>query len=96
MKCQDKEFKAHKVILAANSDYLAAYNRRQWLETETGMIDLSEDCEPDVLEVALRFMYGRKKPATDVLKPLERAYNLIDVATAADCFGIRGLAEAAT
>lgn len=54
---KDREFKAHKTILRARSSVFDAMFSHGLSESKSGIIPI-EDCEPDVFEEFLFFIYG--------------------------------------
>jgi speckle-type POZ protein len=63
-KVHDREFPAHKLILAARSEVFASMFQHPTKENLTNQIKI-EDIEPDVFQELLRFIYtGRVSTAT--------------------------------
>ncbi len=63
-KVRDREFPAHKLILAARSEVFASMFQHPTKENLTNQIKI-EDIEPDVFQELLRFIYtGRVSTAT--------------------------------
>lgn len=59
LKLQDKEFKAHKLILAARSPAFAAMFRHEMSEKQTGIINIT-DCDPESFPDFLEYLYCGK------------------------------------
>lgn len=55
--CEGEEFKVHKVILSAHSEYFAKQLSGAWKESLEGKIDI-KDFDASVVEGMLRFMYS--------------------------------------
>ncbi|RYP48289.1 hypothetical protein DL768_005799 [Monosporascus sp. mg162] len=54
--CNGKEFKAHKLILSAQSEFFSKAFAGDWKESDSGKIDL-EEVDVNVVEAMLHFMY---------------------------------------
>jgi len=57
IKCGDKVFYCHRVILARRSDYFKSMFENHFKEGQTGFIDM-ESLDAVTLEAILRFLYG--------------------------------------
>jgi speckle-type POZ protein len=57
IRCKNKEFKCHKVILAARSPVFKAMFTRDTLEAKSSLVTI-EDVNPDVLNEFLKFVYS--------------------------------------
>ncbi|CAG0901627.1 unnamed protein product [Darwinula stevensoni] len=62
----EKEFVAHKAILAARSPVFAAMFEHEMEERKAGRVEIA-DVEPEVLQEMLRFVYTGKSPNLDKL-----------------------------
>ncbi|PVH90219.1 hypothetical protein DM02DRAFT_548234, partial [Periconia macrospinosa] len=56
IKCEDQEFKIHKLVLSAQSNYFSKAFDGEWKESANGIIDLQGD-EVCAIEAMLEFMY---------------------------------------
>ena len=77
IKCDGKEFSAHKFMLTARSNVFAAmFSHKGTRECETGEVNVT-DCEGDTMEMFLRYIYTGRLPDTTI----EVAEKLLNVAT---------------
>ena len=58
-KVQDKEYKAHRLVLMARSSVFAATFKHDTLESQTGVITIP-DCDPDSFQKFLEYLYCGK------------------------------------
>ncbi|PQE33412.1 BTB POZ domain protein [Rutstroemia sp. NJR-2017a WRK4] len=56
IECENKEFKIHKLVLCAQSNYFSKAFQGDWKESTDGHITLKED-DVSAVEAMLRFMY---------------------------------------
>ena len=66
MKCKDKTFNVHRVIIASQSPFFKS-KLESW-ETDDRSIDMS-DLDPQIVEAIIKFMYAEKVPNIDTLAP---------------------------
>ena len=66
IKCKDKTFDVHRVIIASQSSFFKSKLER-W-DTDDRSIDMS-DLDPQIVEVIIKFMYAEKIPNIDTLAP---------------------------
>jgi hypothetical protein len=62
LKCQDREFKAHRAILELESDYFKAMFTSPWAENVEGLVHL-DSAEPDICQQVLCCFYNRSLAA---------------------------------
>jgi len=55
--CGDHEFKVHRIVLSAHSNYFATELNGKWKESDERKVTIS-DFDPSVVEAMLRFMYS--------------------------------------
>jgi hypothetical protein len=84
LKVKDKEFKAHKVVLAAASPVFEAMFKEGTKEREDNYVNI-EDMDSDVFEVFLRYLYSGQ---VDKLAEM-----FTDLFTAADKYDVQLLRE---
>lgn len=81
----ERDFKAHRCILAARSEYFEAMFGTKFKEAHEAVVTI-HDVDPDIFEIILRYIYSYKLPN-----------NLADVAAdlfvAADQFGLGSLVQ---
>ena len=82
----DKEFKAHRAVLASQSPFFKTRFEQHWQreDNKVEMIDLTSD----ILEAMISFMYTGKVPNTDTL-----AFQLLPAAEEYGLVGLRFLCE---
>ncbi|RYP39208.1 hypothetical protein DL767_002316 [Monosporascus sp. MG133] len=56
VRCSGKEFKVHKLVLSAQSEFFSKAFTGDWKESDSGQIDL-EEVDVNVVEAMLHFMY---------------------------------------
>ena len=66
IKCKDKTFNVHRVIIASQSPFFKSKLER-W-ETDDRSIDMS-DLDPQIVEAIINFMYAEKIPSINTLAP---------------------------
>jgi hypothetical protein len=57
MKCGEKEYKAHRLILAAQSTYFKKLFEKGYAEAKAGFIELKDD-HPEAVEAMIDFFYN--------------------------------------
>ncbi|KAK6195212.1 hypothetical protein SNE40_000685 [Patella caerulea] len=94
-KCSDcslivagQQFKTHRCILAARSEYFEAMLGGQWRESDKNDIEL-EGVSPGAVEQALLYLYGG---VTDIIETC----NIPDLLLVGDMYGMIGLKEVAS
>ncbi|XP_050413168.1 BTB/POZ domain-containing protein 8 [Patella vulgata] len=94
-KCTDcslivagQQFKTHRCILAARSEYFEAMLGGQWRESDRNDIEL-EGVSPGAVEQALLYLYGG---VTDIIETC----NIPDLLLVGDMYGMIGLKEVAS
>ena len=66
IKCKDKTFDVHRVIIASQSPFFKSKLER-W-ETDDRSIDMS-DLDPQIVEAIIKFVYAEKVPNISTLAP---------------------------
>ena len=66
IKCKDKTFDVHRVIIASQSSFFKSKLER-W-DTDDRSIDMS-DLDPQIVEAIIKFMYAEKIPNIGTLAP---------------------------
>lgn len=74
---KEKEFKAHKVILAARSPVFAAMFKHDTSEKQTGIVNIP-DCDPDSFKAFLEFLYSDKFKTEISLRCSVHLYKIAD------------------
>ena len=82
----DKEFKAHRAVLASQSPFFKTRFEQHW-QREDNRVEMS-DLTSDILEAMISFMYTGKVPNTDTL-----AFQLLPAAEEYGLVGLRLLCE---
>ena len=89
IKCDGKEFFAHKFMLSARSSVFAAmFSHKETKECETGEVDVT-DCEGDIMEVFLQYIYTGNLPEAT----FEMAEKLVNIAAK---YNVKSLTAACT
>ena len=82
----DKEFKAHRAVLATQSPFFKTRFEQHW-QREDSRVEMS-DLTSDILEAMISFMYTGKVPTTDTL-----SFQLLPAAEEYGLVGLRLLCE---
>jgi len=85
IECEGRTFKAHRVLLASESEYMAALVTGPFSEAGAAKVELKE-MRADVFEHALGFMYNATRwiASTDLLQPLLEAACRLQVSSLKD------------
>ena len=70
VKCQDKQFHVHQLILREGSKYFEAILRTDCIEMGEKMLRI-EDFEPDVVEIFLQYLYNGALPIISFIRSSE-------------------------
>ena len=70
VKCQDKQFYVHQMILREGSKYFEAILRTDCIEMGKKMLRI-EDFEPDVVEIFLQYLYNGAIPRISFIRTVE-------------------------
>ncbi|KAF0560326.1 BTB-domain-containing protein [Gigaspora margarita] len=86
-KQNNKEFKAHSILLSARSDYFKAAFSSRWARRENGIIIFDKpNISPSVFEILLNYIY------TGVFSN-NNEVNLLDIFVAADEIGLLEISQ---
>ena len=80
IKCEDKTFKAHKVVLQARSTVFAAMFKSDMMESKTGVVNIKE-MKTSVFKLFLKYLYSASLPKVSIsnAKELYKAADQYDV-----------------
>ncbi|XP_019629830.1 PREDICTED: kelch-like protein 12 [Branchiostoma belcheri] len=86
LRIRNREFRAHRLILSAYSDYFRSMFSSFWAESGQAVVNLQDDyVTPDALEAVLKFMYTTEVDIT--------AENLCSILLAADHLQVKTLTQ---
>ena len=78
VKCQDKQFHVHQLILRERSKYFEAILHNDCKEKRENML-IIDDFGPDVVEIFLRYLYNGALPRIDFFRS-DESFNLMKLA----------------